>query len=909
MTIGKIRNSFQRRFQLDRFLLEQDNNHAAGSSSLVDQGPLNYAMMDHHPYHLVQGSASHSQSAGRSSSEALRPLSPSNPTAATCKPPCFISCFSPLDLPPDLLIYLIKFLTPGDLWKLCQVSKQMQSTVAVFMSRSQRFGFEAIRILRQEHAWTDRQLRRVHHEKHYEDLRDRFWIVYQQPLRMVVPPFPEDEEESEEQQQQATIEVTAHMNAATIIDVPIQQQALDENAVVAQAPTQTEPTEQAQPGDEVVQFVVNNNTVVPAEAPLAPTVPTPAPPPSRGVVRSQYWVSQANFLFAAVLEASEGFQSSSSQNDQDMEDAQASSTSATTAAAALAAVDTDRNDPAMGAFWTNQYEMTTKTISSQIAKQAMVDETGHLLSSTKDKFWSIVQLLFDSNLVDLAYRRAIINCARYMAAKFDSCFAFGLRVNGRVVLDTDYYGYNPEDYSVTIGPHLSLYPNLKSFRGSASRKQPRDDEDLLTISPPRRLQSTFQAMLWRRCLHDLIGVYNRIHELHNSPIVVGTITPTALNIDIKNKEQLYKENLHQRQQETVEQHRPIGRGFKKMIHRIRSVAKKRTYPSVEIAREKRASSFSHRSVSPSSFSSSPYEVTMMPAFQSLPNLAAASEFPRRDGQPTYFHFERQSPYQQRRRLFEQQDHSQLEEYFRVKKSDTDLFKQRAIDLERSLLQRRILMKERKRRDTLLKEELLGLCHMACGLFIVKGLRRPEQGGPQSIMTLLRQGSPWKQGVWREGEWRHAPIDLDHDIDETMMAHQYNLERDYRHLKNLVHKQGRWSSSYFPGLATSLSFSSSTSSHSSSSSSSSTSSSSSNNNDDNTFDQDQLASFPELIDMLPLNTAIKKDDTIDRGSWQSLCFATISFLMEENLAWGGNDPNHELSKLKATRLDGAWCYHE
>ncbi|KAG0281124.1 hypothetical protein BGZ95_006616 [Linnemannia exigua] len=925
MSIRKLRNSFQRCFQLDRFVLEQDNNQTA-DSSIAEQGSSS-SIMGHdsyqHPHHFVQASpASHIKSTLRSSSS--DPLSPINPTTISHNPPCFVSCFSPLNLPPDLLIYFIKFLTPGDLWKLCQVSKRMQPAIAVFMSRSQRFGFEAIRILRQEHSWTDKQLLRVHHEKYYEDMRDHFWITHQQPLRILVPPFPGDEEESEEEeQQQITNEIIINMGAATIDDAPIQSQQQQqqqqhvtaEDAVVQHIPTQTAPTQHTLPSHALLQFVINNN-------PVAPTsVPPALPAPSRGVVRSQYWVSQANFLFAAILESSEGFQSSLSQDDQEMEDTEAPHSTTTVSTTATANETDTRNDPAMGAFWTNHYETTTKTISSPVAKKAMVDETGHLLSSTKDRFWSIVQLLFDSNLVNLAYRRAIINCARYMTAKFDSCFAYGLRVNGRDILDTDYYGYRPEDYAAHVGPHLALYPDTKLDRESnVPPKQPSDVEDLLTVLPPRRLQSTFQAMLWRRCLHDLVGVYNRIQELHNSPIVIGTTPSATHDIGIKKKGRIDQENLRQRQQEAVEQQRPIGRGFRKMIHRIRSVAKKRPYPNGLNSRDKRASSL-YRSFSPSSCpASTTFASTTVPAYRLRDTLTVGCEYQYGDLEHTSFDFEHQGSSQQPRESSSLQEQSHLNEYFRVKKSDTHLFRQRAINLERALLQRRILMEERKRRDTLLKEELLGLCHMACGLFMVKNQRRPEQGGPQSIMTLLRQGSPWKQGVWREGEWRHAPIDLDHDVDETVMAHQYHVERDYKHLRDIVQNRHRWSFSHsFDFSFTSASLSSSASSTSSSSSFSSITSanSSSRNNDNNndrsdnnnTFDDNELASFSELISILPLNITVKEDDRIDRGSWQSLCFATIKFLMDDRLTWGGNDPNHELSKLKATLHEGAWYYHE
>lgn len=891
MSFRELRNSFQRRLQIDRFVLEQHtqaelspSSSTSTSISLNNQGASTSAMGHvHHP----------------ATSEEPKRL-------------YFEDCFSPLDLPPDLLIYFIKFLTPGDLWKLWQVSKAMQSAVMIFMSRSQQFGFEAIRILRQEHTWTDKQLLRVYHEKHYEDQRDHFWITYNQPLRMIIPPFIEDEPEELQQQQAPGVgeEIGDLDSADTVIDedLPTQQQ---------QVPV----ADQAQPDDTIIENLVNNNQVNNnGSAPPPPPVAAAPPLHSRGVIRSQYWVSQANFLFAAVLESSEGFQSTSSstQGDQEMAGPETSipvTFTATSTASAAAAIADHRSDPAMGAFWTNQYE-TTKNISSQVAKLAMVDKTGHLQRATKDCFWSIVQLLFDSNFVDLVYRRAIINCARYMTAKFDSCFAYGLRVNGRVVLDTDYYDYDPKDYSVKIGPHLSMHLDFKSPRSSSDEapKQPCNDEELNIIFPPRRLQSTLQVMLWRRCLTDLIGVYNRIQELHNSPVVIGAAS-SAHDHGSKNHELDDQANLCHHQKQTVEQQqRPIGRGFRKMIHRIRSVAKKRPHHTGGNGREKRVL-FAHRGASswslPASFA--PGSTTTWSQTTSASSFDDVSRQQVQQLSPCSFS-ERQSPYQQRRRSSESSEPTNhLGDIFRVKKSDIHNFRLCALSLENRQLQRRARMKERIRRETMLKEELLGLCHMACGLFLVRGQRPPEEGGPRSIMTLLRQGSPWNKGVWRVGEWQHAPLDLDHDLDETVMAHRYHLEREYRQLETVAVSQRRWSS-YDPAYASyssSLASSSSSSSHSSISFATGTPATNTVTDCDSTnaSDTNEYASISDLLALLPANTTTKQDDTIGRGVWQSLCLETIKFLIDDNLAWGGNDPNHELSKLKATLHEEAWYYHE
>ncbi|KAF9152151.1 hypothetical protein BG015_005704 [Linnemannia schmuckeri] len=888
MSMRKLRNSFQRRLQIDRFVLEQDNQADLSPfpSPLNNQNCFSDSAMDHD--HQVQ--ASHFQSSANLTARSS-PAAHSAMTSDEDNSLYFERCFSPLDLPPDLLIYFIKFLTPGDLWKLCQVSKTMQSAVMVFMSCSQRFGFEAIRILRQEHAWTDKQLLRVHHEKHYEDMRDHFWITYNQPLRMIIPPFPEDEELEEEHQTPSVDEEEVEsQDAGTAIDEDVptqqQQQILVESAMAGQM----------QSDDVVIEGVINTNTSNGSQPPPPPPAQAPATP------------------------SSEGFQSSSSpQCDQEMEGPEIvlqTMSPATTAAALVTAMERG-NDPAMGAFWTNQYE-TTKNISSQVAKLAMIDNTGRLLPATKDRFWSIVQLLFDSNLVDLAYRRAIINCARYMTAKFDSCFAYGLRVNGRVVLDTDYYDYEPSEYSVKIGPHLAVESDPKLPQSpDAPLDYPRDTEESRTIAPPRRLQSTFQVMLWRRCLTDMVGLYNQIQDLHNNPVAISA-SSSGHGLNSKSQAFSEQENFRHCQKEAIEQHHPIGRGFRKMIHRIRSVSKKRRYTSGGNGRETRTFS-AHLSASswslPTSFPPGPltfpFHTTSAFAFGDVSRQQAQQPI------SPFCYIKRQSPYQQCRRPSKLPDPNILDDFFRVKKSDLHSFQQCVLSVERRQMRRRAMMEERIRRETLLKEELLGLCHMACGLFMVRNQRQPEQGGPRTIMTLLRQGSPWKKGVWRVGEWRHAPIDLDHDLDETAMAHRYHLERDYNHLKTIIDTHRRWSSYDHTFSSSASSFLSSFSSPSSSSSSTSFTTETPasrplyTTDRDNTdvFSANEYAGISDLLDMLPLNITTKQDDMIDRGTWQSLCLATIKFLMNENLAWGGNDPNHELSKLKATLHEDAWYYHE
>ncbi|KAG0006431.1 hypothetical protein BGZ65_008133 [Modicella reniformis] len=186
--------------------------------------------------------------------------------------------------------------------------------------------------------------------------------------------------------------------------------------------------------------------------------------------------------------------------------------------------------------------------------------------------------------------------------------------------------------------------------------------------------------------------------------------------------------------------------------------------------------------------------------------------------------------------------------------------------EEAITLRRFRMEERNRNDTLIKQELLSLCHMACGLFMAPVAFNAD-GEPIShtIMTHLRLGSPWQKGVWREGEWRYAPIDIDHDLDEVSMAHRLGQERERQLEEGLSRRSGASESDI----------------------------------------QDRLE---RLFNISPRCYGREgKDDTVDNGPWQRLCLATIHFLIDEDLQWAGNTSNRELNKLRVTDNDDAWFY--
>lgn len=184
--------------------------------------------------------------------------------------------------------------------------------------------------------------------------------------------------------------------------------------------------------------------------------------------------------------------------------------------------------------------------------------------------------------------------------------------------------------------------------------------------------------------------------------------------------------------------------------------------------------------------------------------------------------------------------------------------------EADLVLRRLRLQERIRQDNLVKQELLSLCHMACGLFVIRA--SPNTPRPRTIMTHLRQGSPWQKGVWREGQWRYAPIDLDHDLDEAAMSHRLDLEQQ------TAEGLPRWNNSATLSEVRAR--------------------------------LDGLFNFSEGYHGIE-----GEDDINDQGPWQKLCLATIQFLIDEHLEWAGGTKSEELNRLRVTEHTDAWYYYE
>ncbi|KAI7815800.1 hypothetical protein BC939DRAFT_471560, partial [Gamsiella multidivaricata] len=342
-----------------------------------------------------------------------------------------------------------------------------------------------------------------------------------------------------------------------------------------------------------------------------------------------------------------------------------------------------------------------------------------------------------------------------------------------------------------------------------------------TITPPTRLHNYFQVMLWHRCISDLITLYNRIQSRHVEAFQMhGQQVNTMTGCDEQSVKAVCCQDPPLREKEpSSSPTRPrtpepypfcckahslvfttqyplsfvpysLRVQFRRMVHKVQSVSQKKIWSSVSGWREQLG--LAGRTIQYTG-STEKLQFCTGTAYPPSPPSAAASE-------------------------------GQL------------------MAEEEALVQRRYRIEEQARQDNLDKQELLALCHMACGLFLADDRL---QSPPPTIISLLRQGSPWNKGVWCEGEWQHASIDV---------------------------RQ--------PGQA------------SLNGSSQSAANSSSVTEGDKSIESGQA-----------------NDNGNDMGRWQSICIAAIQFLAHEDLAWGGNRTNAELSRLRAANNPSAWTYHE
>ncbi|KAK3814381.1 MAG: hypothetical protein J3Q66DRAFT_411969 [Benniella sp.] len=340
--------------------------------------------------------------------------------------PLYITCFSPLSLPTDLYAYLLRFLSGGDLWRLCQVSRSLKRETLKFMPKYRKLEFEIVRILHQEHFHTDAELHRLALEKQFDERFDRHWRRYR-TYSLDIPASPTPSPPTP----------------------PPQTPGLLLGGSIYQEPY---------PGPESVEDFSTD----------------------RGENRDRYWTLQSESLLEAIVKGT----------PYEVKDGSSSNIGA-------GLVRNSFSGPSIPRSWISKLQRNT-------------DRPPPL---PMDRFGSLVNVMFDSNLVSLNHRRAFINCARYMAAEIE--LSFGGLVNTITPRDTLDCTTFMDNSKVNIGPYLRV---LVPFDEDQDAGTPLDQRALRPdtfVSPPRELSGYIQVMLWSRCLHGLVALYNQIHERHD----------------------------------------------------------------------------------------------------------------------------------------------------------------------------------------------------------------------------------------------------------------------------------------------------------------------------------------------------------------------------------------------------------
>ncbi|KAI8355945.1 hypothetical protein B0O80DRAFT_448349 [Mortierella sp. GBAus27b] len=661
-------------------------------------------------------------------------LSPFSPSLLHCKHPVpyFVSCFSPLDLPSEIFVYFLQFLSPADLWRLCQVSHGMQAAIARYMSKIQRFKFGAVRIL------------------HQENLRP-------------------DSDPMSPGRGRTLYEHTAHAASSSSLSSQVRSQS-----------------------------------------PMS---------------RSKYWMSQARYLVATINEGSKGACAKIGREPsvRRMEALTPSSSAASSSVdllhdqteallPSLSSVSTPSSQPP--AAWSTDtlvassaHSSTWSLAPSNASQVSLVSTQKQATDLPLERFGAVVDLIFDPNIVPLNHRRAIINCARYVSASIDESYT--KTANTQDPSNSTFHAQFLAKHSVSTGPYLTVFSPIpgeaESLELSPRERTPAESIRSTIITPPRRLHNYFQVMLWQRCLSDLITLYNRVQSRH---------------VDGPSNKTPYRRITYCQELNFAGSSASISADMSPFCCKAHSLVFTTQYPfsfvpysfRVHFRRmARKVQSVSNKSVWSNAFGehrergvSPRRRIQYTGPVGKLRFCDGATSYQTQNSAPT---------------------------------SPSSPKQHAADDDDEFLIQRRFRVDERTRQDNLIKQELLALCHMACGLFLADDR---STNPPPTLMSLLRQGSPWHKGVWREGEWQHSPIEV---------------------VRQRPHSR----------------------SHSSS---------------------------QEIHWAAAMNTGDhgSKSDSKDMGRWQKLCIATIQFLAHEDLAWGGNRTNKELSDLRATSNATSWSYY-
>ncbi|KAG0379617.1 hypothetical protein BGX24_012490 [Mortierella sp. AD032] len=736
----------------------------------------------------------------------------------TSRPLCSASCFSPLDLPSDIFVCLLEFLTPAELWKLSMASREMHRQVNGFMSRIQRFKYSAVRILHQENAG----------------------MMYNSAS-------------------------TGGGGGAGGGGSPSPVQSILARIKGTSNPRSRQSYWEAQ-GELLVTIIVEGTAYEPK-------------PGSRQAkeVNTKSFLETGAHPAAAAAHAHVHAQLDHANNpdtivtitpmDTTMQQQQETSTSP-------APISSSPSSSTL--ISSHAFASTSQLSLASTSKQTATDDTIQLLGPLPmDRFQAMVDLLFDPNIVHLNHRRAIINCARYISASIADYFKEALSTKDP--LDPAFHAIFLQQYTVRTGPYLTVFlydvndeDGLNNDSFAHPRTSPQSVGSTL-IAPPCRLQKYFQVMLWNRCLSDLISLYNRIQRLHVD------VTPSSSSTQ-KSKEWTSPEPLG-----------PITKSNRAVCCQDQ--------PSMPSS----SSPASHSATSPAMAESYPFccnahslvFTTHYPASVPIPfpirhklrrmaqkfqtkNLWAAvlqghsTNVVQWEESPTGRHVQYTGSTKKLQfcngvaRPVSPATLVAGASGITTSSPSSSLKQRREMD-DDELVQRRCRIEERIRQDTLLKQELLSLCLMACGLFMIDGRSHHV---PPTLMSLLRRYAPWDKGVWREGEWRRSAI----ESTPGAGLEEGGATGAYKRKKSML-----------PSGSSTFSISS--------------------------LARGAASAAATRVDGFHAETTAKNDNKDERGPWQNLCIAAIQFLAHESLTWGGATGNEELSRLRVTINSTQWIYHE
>ncbi|KAF9336561.1 hypothetical protein BG006_008244 [Podila minutissima] len=405
---------------------------------------------------------------------------------------------------------------------------------------------------------------------------------------------------------------------------------------------------------------------------------------------------------------------------------------------------------------TEAYDSSSTTTHNKI-----LETDGKLEPLIMSRFQSMVDLIFDPSLVQLGYRRAIINSARYVSSNIDDTFPKAADVNRPTELyDPVLYTEFQKMCTIKLGPYLSMLTPFQLDDGGLELSM--REQELLervasdTIEPPKRLANYFHMMLWHRCMHDLIAIYNRIQQQHTriaprkkkdvplrnvvEPPVCCQDTPSPPSTTQASTDSSsfpFCCNAHSlvftsRYPTSVIPY-SVRLRFRRAAHKVQVVSQHAMW-LIAMGGIHRTGGISNLQMD-----------RMPPGQRVIRNVGCNNKIQFCNGSVRPPMLTHPSP--------------NLGIVHPLDEIQQRLLQRRIED--EAMLQRRHLIEERMKQDNLIKQELLGLCHMACGLFLITSPMSRPADAPPTIMSLLRYGSPWNKGVWREGEWRHDPIELGH----------------------------------------------------------------------------------------------------------------------------------------------------